>query len=735
MDQAVPTLSPKQGAAVRPWAPVAFHLIGRRSPDQTEAMDQLGLLPALFAGFRDLTRLRYDFPLVLVRDGGDEAPIQSLSGLFDKVLKDFSGAPDGERLRQPALRIERQIRAHTAARKAGGTLSGLWSLAAPQSAPADEQLGKGLRRLRAALPGDGDVVDCDETAAPRVCHHLWTRIHEQKARRFGDTARKLVSKLSDILRADFDRSAEGLSAGRLEASVGTIHRDAFDFELMSRQLAGASARTPLPQSRRRRIEWALSVLAGQRFFPSATDGGDATAPYEFVFEHLADALAAHRDRLPLLVDVAKAMAIAELEVGGLYKESTHDDFFAQFGAENLDPRDLDFFPDYLICLRAWELQPADGDAVLEAASAGMRAKVLIQFDDILTPSSLGGHPVLDWRSRQLSSAAMGMGSVYVLHAAASSLFRVREPLGRGMGYAGSALFLVYSGAGGTCGGLPPYLVAAAATESRAFPSFAYDPSAGADWASRFQLLDNPQVEVDWPVQTLTYEDETHRGVSESVAFTLADFVACDRRHGIHFAPVPRAAWGEGLVAVPAFLADGAEGTAPCLTMVDRDGRLHKIVVDDKLIREARRCAGMWRSLQELGGVHNSHAARVLAEQRKAQAAQADAPAAETRVSAEPAPAEKPPAAAEPATAEKTSDDPYIETPRCTTCNECTQINGKMFAYDANKQAYIANLDAGTYRQLVEAAESCQVAIIHPGKPRNANEPGLDELLVRAEPFL
>jgi hypothetical protein len=58
----------------------------------------------------------------------------------------------------------------------------------------------------------------------------------------------------------------------------------------------------------------------------------------------------------------------------------------------------------------------------------------------------------------------------------------------------------------------------------------------------------------------------------------------------------------------------------------------------------------------------------------------------------------------------------------------------MFGYDERKQAFIKDLTAGTYRQLVEAAESCQVAIIHPGKPRDPNEPGLDELLVRAEPF-
>ncbi len=59
----------------------------------------------------------------------------------------------------------------------------------------------------------------------------------------------------------------------------------------------------------------------------------------------------------------------------------------------------------------------------------------------------------------------------------------------------------------------------------------------------------------------------------------------------------------------------------------------------------------------------------------------------------------------------------------------------MFGYDANKQAFILNADAGTYRQLVEAAENCQLSIIHPGKPRNPNEPGLDELMKRAEPFL
>ena len=85
--------------------------------------------------------------------------------------------------------------------------------------------------------------------------------------------------------------------------------------------------------------------------------------------------------------------------------------------------------------------------------------------------------------------------------------------------------------------------------------------------------------------------------------------------------------------------------------------------------------------------------------------------------------------------EHSPDEAWIETIRCSSCNECTQINDKMFAYNDNQQAYIKDLKAGTFRQLVEAAESCQLSIIHPGKPWDPKEPGLEELVQRAQPFI
>ena len=109
---------------------------------------------------------------------------------------------------------------------------------------------------------------------------------------------------------------------------------------------------------------------------------------------------------------------------------------------------------------------------------------------------------------------------------------------------------------------------------------------------------------------------------------------------------------------------------------------------------------------------------------------AEAPAAE---------AASAPAAAPVAVEEEDDDDDFkteawIETMRCTSCNECTNLNPRMFKYDDNKQAYVADVHAGTFAQLVQAAERCPAGIIHPGDPVNEKEKDLQKWVTRAEPF-
>jgi len=724
-------------------AHIAFHLTGRMPQGEGDALARDDLRPAVFAGYRDITALRYDFPLVLMPD--ENQPVQSLSGLFDSALKDVTAKDDNARLRKDAHRLEREIR-KLVAEGTNGTLLKLYSLAADRIATKnDEPLAKSIKSLQAALKNDGEVVDCGQAMTFRLFRHAWKVRQDRKAQKFRAEINVLITKLSDILSAEFGHSKEGMSPERLKAAIGSAHRDAFDFAAMSRLLTETTINVPMAEQRRQRIRGLLSTLRTQRFFPPATESdkwiGVADA-YSFVFENCTEAVAAYRERLPKMTELAKAMAMAKLETDGEYSEARHDAFFAGFGDNGLDAEDIAAFPDYLICLNAKDFRAAETDLILRAFAAGMPVKLVVQTDDLLEQSPIrDDYLIAGLRGTQLANSAIGLGSSYVFQASGSNLFQLREQVMRGLGYRGSALFSIYSGANG--GSLPPYLAAAAAAESRVFPAFTYDPSAGADWASRFSIAANNQADLDWPVLRLDYEDAGQQLASETIAFTLVDFAACDPRCAKYFARVSRANWTADLLPVDDFLKREPKDLsekAPCLLMVDRDNRLQKVIVNDTLIQEARRCIEVWRSLQELGGIHNSHAAKLVEQERKAKTEQARPAAVPEMVqagvtAAAPAPATAAAPATVEAAAEKPSDDPYIETARCTTCNECTQINDKMFAYDSNKQAIIANPDAGTYRQLVEAAENCQVSIIHPGKPRNPNEPGLDELINRAQPFI
>jgi hypothetical protein len=731
-------------------AHIVFHLSGKRRAAGLDAFDPTGTRPALFAGYRDLTRLRYDFPLVLT--AGGQSAMQPMSAVIDELIEHLDGQGElGGGTRQRLLRLEQEIRSLLAAGESG-TLSQLWERAARRLQPDNPVEGE-LERARAALRIDGELVDCNADLPGRLFVHVWRQVQDGRVARLRREVGRLIRGLSDILRADFVRSEAGRSAAALEAAVGAGFAHTFDFDKLSGLLTRAAPKAALKESHRLRIGHLLSVLESHRLFtlrPEAGAGADAIKPHSFVFDDCASALKAYRDRLPAVIELAKAISMSELEIKGEYVAAKHDPFFDEFGEHMLSARHLSLLPDYLVRLNAAELKSAANAELPDILAAGLPMKVVVQSDDILEPAAIGeGHLAFGVANRQLTSMAMGMNQVFVLQASASQLHRTRERVAAGLKYSGPAVFSVYSGGAGGANGLPPYLMAAAAVEARAFPTFSYDPAAGADWASRLSLEGNPQAERDWPVHEFSYQDEAYQRVTEEVAFTFIDFVACDRRYAQRFAKVPRQIWNGNMMSVPECIEQDVEGLpekVPALLMVDGEDRLQKIIVDDKLVREARGCLQMWRSLQELGGIHNSHAQRLLAQARaewQAQqaiavaAAQASAPLPETpAVAAAEAVAQAP--AGETAVAEQAAapspDEPYIETPRCTTCEECMQINDKMFVYDGNKQAYIADLKAGTYRQMVEAAESCQVAIIHPGKPWNPDEPGLEELIARAQDF-
>ena len=711
---------------------VTFYLTGRRQATRLEAMgEQKQLLPASLAGYQDLARLRYDFPLVLLPEPVGERFAEPLSALVDGILRHFDADADAERIRKQVLRLEAAIRARVLGGETG-RLFALWDETAKRLVEKEAQLADTFRRVRACLKQDGELLDCNGALPGRLIGHAWQLAQQARARRFNEELDRLILKLSEIIEADYAISSASRSAENLRDAFGTGPLDCFNFDAMSNLLNKVSVRENLPKRRKERIQDLISALRSQRFYPAASA---LNTPYRFAFDTCSAAFKAYCERQSAAIELARAMAMARLEIKGEYNEERHDALFDSFGENGLDAEARTLFPDYLVCINAAALTGDEQGTLTDILSADLPIKILVQTDDILETSPIeNGHLAFTLRSKQLVRMTMGMG-VYVVQSPAASLPRMQKPIQQGFTHAGAAVFGVYSGDAPATAALPPYLVSAAASESRLFPVFCSNPGAGRDWASRFTVEGNPQPENDWPLHEIVWEDENHQTVKETVPFTLIDFVALDSRYAKHFARVPKAHWNQTIVPVAVTLQkvrQGAVTQVPYLLMTGADKVVQRVLVDEKLIREARRCCTAWNTLRELGGVRNSHAEKLLEKEKAKREQSEQAPAVASPPASASKAVEKPESGEK--EAEKSSGEAYIETPRCASCNECIQINNKMFSYDNNQQAFIADLKAGTYAQLVEAAENCQVAIIHPGKPSNPNEPDVEALVKRAEAF-
>ncbi len=730
-----------------------FHLLGERPAESGEPDDVMRFRPAQLARYRDLASLRHDYPLVL-REGGPEPLAAGLSSVVGGVARQLApqGA-DGEALRRLLLRLEYEVRAQAMA-GTKGSLRMLWNRAEKAVLEETESgathLKQDLRTIRRALPIKGRVVGCNADTLGTVARYAWDGIQANKVASLGREIEKLVTSLRETLDADHQKTAAARTPKQLERDLGDSYRADIDFNRLSQLLPPVEAGAVMPKERRARILAALKVLEEQRFLvPAGASERRGRRSYRFVFERCGEARAAFRKRLPKLVDLVKAMTLAELEIANRYQPEKHDAHFARFDETHIEPEYLARFPAYLVHLHAARSDAVEMAVMTELLEAGLPFKFILESDDLLAEQPVtSGRFSLGARGTRLAGMTLCTCNAFVLQAPVSHLRQHWTQFMRAMNFDGPALIHMLSTEGMDAPHLPTYLKAAAALQARAFPAFSFDPAAGGDWASRFSVAGNPQPTVDWPVDELDYEDDVMRREAIELAFTFVDFAVLDARQAHHFAAVPRNQWHDGMIPVADYLAappDSVADRIPYILAADENDVIHRLVVEKEMILAALRCLDAWHSLRELGGIANSHAAAAVAasdaawqDRLAAEIASHEAkaePEAPAKVAAQPAAAPAP--AAEPEEPEEEArpvGDPYIDTPRCTTCNECTQLNDRMFAYNENMQAYIADPDAGSFKQLVEAAENCQVSIIHPGNPRNPDEDDLEALIDRAEPF-
>ncbi len=757
---------------------------------------QENLIPAVLYSYRDLSRVRYDYPLCLPDPAGEEwtTPLRTI---FDRLIeKTVPEGEEGESFRQNLLRLEERIKRFLE-NEGTGRLSDLWEAAANQileetrsQKQKDDLIAKQFAAARNALNSDGILLPCNSSTPERLLQAAAGRVWRKKIEKIIREVDDLVARLRDTLDTDEARASRAYSAEGLKASIGKGGEEEVDFSAMSTILARSQPAQSLPEKRQRRIEESLRTLESLRPFLAGESGAaKSKSRPRPVGDTLTDsaktALETARRGQKTFVAFFKALRIARLEVKNRYQEEKHDAFFATFDISLLTPEESGLFPPVLLSLAANHIKAEDKSLLLDLLGSDFPIKILLRVDDLAESPLADDHqPPVNFWAAQLARVALNLNHSYVLQTGLSNPAALAGGLLEGLRYQGPALFAVYTAGGAKDHSpLPAYLLSAAASHARAFPGFAYDPGRGADWASRFRVSLTTQSSRAWPEMNLSYQTAEGQGKTAAVEFTYADFLAADRRFAGQFLPVPPAAGSEKMVPLGEYFRLPKEDMAekvPFLWMVDEKGMLWRVVVAWRVVAAAQKIAAHWQNLQELAGINNSYLLRMMeAEQKRLQdetrpateaaAAQPapsqnmdeltrdiafriingliavgrgeEIPSAPLAVpSLPPSPAPAAPVAGAPAAAAAKAEEvliieeAYIDSPLCTSCNDCININNRVFAYNENKQAYIKDAGAGTFKQLVQAAEKCPVRIIHPGKPKNPNEPGLEALIKRAAKF-
>jgi pyruvate-ferredoxin/flavodoxin oxidoreductase len=280
-----------------------------------------------------------------------------------------------------------------------------------------------------------------------------------------------------------------------------------------------------------------------------------------------------------------------------------------------------------------------------------------------------------------------------------------------------------------------------AVESRAYPLFRYNPDLGTRPEECFDLEGNPAVEQDWPTYELKYT-ENGRHQSMELPMTFADFAATEIRFRKHFRVAPPETWNEKMIPLADFLElpeDEREGRFPFVWSVNREQQLMRLLVALPIVQSCEDRRDFWTMLRAIARVGEKTLDRkeIEADVRREMTNRVAAGIMQL-VTGEGSIATATVAESDSTGGAVTSAGEsmasWIDTPQCTSCDECVRLNPNIFQYNEKKKAIIRDPLGGPYKDLVKAAERCTAQIIHPGLPKDRSEKDIDKWIARAEKY-
>jgi len=658
-------------------------------------------------------------------------------------------------------------------------------------------LAADLDRLKTAIAPGGQFLGYGPHASLHLMVHAIRHRNEHEREAFRQRISQHIHRLHSLLEVEKAKAAETDSDGNDTAGAASRYLDTDALSGMLGQRAHGSVNMPAERRERIEHAlhvlqaWeddpvlvkfvgelddpSLAGLPVLEIISSSNPCTTATDVFTQDAEKFAELFAAAR--------------IAALEIDDNYNPAIHDSWFASFDWQAFSEEEMQLVT-RVVALVSADYLAGDGlPSFSKLLGSRLPVHVLTWVRAYDNPAARPGEGPFDAYRFELAYFGVGHRQVVVAQSSAARHEDLLAGFLCALDSSRTSLHLINRGTQTKTRKplLDPWFVASAALESRAHPVLLVNPDAGDRAAQRVSFGSNPQVDSDWPVEKLEYRSADGETTEMELAFTFADYALLMPALHEHFRVAPAGFDSPDLVTVDAYLKaenEPVDRMVPFVWGIDEDGVLTKLVVSRALIFACRDRLNYWRTLQELAGVQNFYVEeaidRIIEEQQAAieaeraqlkkeheeelenvrseaageamgqlvdvlmgadlsgmiadggQVAKMPAPAIDEPVD-EPA-AEPEPEPEEEPEEELSFDEPWLDTAMCTTCDDCMGVNKMMFAYNSDKQAIITDPKAGPYADLVAAAEICPAKCIHPGKPLDPNEPGLEELIARAAPF-
>ncbi|MTI41654.1 2-oxoacid:acceptor oxidoreductase family protein [Fulvivirga lutimaris] len=467
-----------------------------------------------------------------------------------------------------------------------------------------------------------------------------------------------------------------------------------------------------------------------------------------------------------MADGFKAIRKAELELQGKYKPQEHDEFFTYFNWHQFTDEEWLLCPPVVALGGDGAMYDIGFQNLSRMMASGKPIKVIVV--DTQVYSNTGGQACTSgfigqisdmaqygkvWKGKpeprkEIGLIAMAHRNTYVLQATLANTSQMIEGFIDGLMTKRPALFNLYT----TC--QPEHGVAddlgvhqaKLAVESRAYPIFKYNPDEGIKTHEALDITGNPAIDQLWPTYKLKYVENGSEKTME-VPMTFADFAITEGRFRKHFRNAPPNTWNDSMVPLTDFLemdTSEREDKFPYIWAVDRKQQLTRVLVAQEIVASCEERRDFWIMLRDLARVEEGGKEDVNIEQKirkeivnkmaqklmSIAGGNGNSPSfSMDPLSTTSSEQEKP--------SEAPSGDgmaPWIETDECTSCDECININPRVFAYNNDKKAYIKDPKAGSYKELVMAAEKCTAQVIHPGLPADKSEKDIEKWIKRGDKY-